>query len=158
MGTTFVTIDNSTGFWMRDGVLELWLRLLALHIEESPEEDFPGRRVRDQWLLASKGWFGGHVPHYLDDFASEKDGPQVIRNAIDSLLAQLKKAPARLDGPTLNLLGIEGTFVESFETCRLIEVGGAFLELMDGKIKSTARSTEFMPGSRAATRGTDGPE
>jgi hypothetical protein len=37
MGTTFVTLshDSSTGdpgFWMRDGMLELWLRLLSLHL------------------------------------------------------------------------------------------------------------------------------
>jgi hypothetical protein len=39
MGTTFVTLargvsDNDPGFWMPDGRLELWLRLLALHLPE----------------------------------------------------------------------------------------------------------------------------
>jgi hypothetical protein len=39
MGTTFVTIregntGDEPGFWMRDHMLELWLRLLALHLPE----------------------------------------------------------------------------------------------------------------------------
>jgi hypothetical protein len=42
---------------MRDSILELWLRLLALHIEESREEEFIGRKIRDSWLLASRGYF-----------------------------------------------------------------------------------------------------
>jgi len=39
MGTTFVTLsrevsETTPGFWMRDGMLELWLRLLSLHLPE----------------------------------------------------------------------------------------------------------------------------
>jgi hypothetical protein len=39
MGTTFVTLSHETsgkepGIWMRDGILELWLRLLALHLPD----------------------------------------------------------------------------------------------------------------------------
>ena len=151
MGTTFVTIDETTGFWMRDGILELWLRLLALQIEESPDEEFLGRKIRDQWLLASRGYFGGHVPHDFETYANTEDGQQLIRNAIESLMAKLKKAPEELDGPTLDLLGIEGTFRDPFETSRLIEVGEAFVRLLDGQITDTATSTEFMPGSRLAT-------
>jgi len=136
---------------MRDRILELWLRLLALHIEESPDEDFLGRRIRDQWLLASKGYFAGHVPHDLELFASDENGQRIIRNAIESLMHKLKQAPETLDGPTLDLLGIEDTFRDPFKTCRLIEVGHAFLRLLDGQITDTAASTEFAPGSRLAT-------
>ncbi len=151
MGTTFVTIDDTTGFWMRDGLLELWLRLLALHIEESPNDDFCGRKIRDQWLLASKGYFGGCVPHDLDAFASPQDGQQVIRNSIASLMSKLQKAPETLNGPTLDLLGMESIFTTPLETRRLIEIGEAFVALLEGKITYTAESTEFMPGSQIAT-------
>src|SRR5262249_50741042 len=39
MGTTFVTLSHESsgkerGFWMRDEMLEVWLRLLALHLPE----------------------------------------------------------------------------------------------------------------------------
>lgn len=36
MGSTLVYIGER-GFWMRDGILELWLRFLALHIEDPVE-------------------------------------------------------------------------------------------------------------------------
>lgn len=52
MGTSFVSI-NDKGFWMQDSVLELWLRLLALHIKDpSKDEEVVVRRIRDNWLLA----------------------------------------------------------------------------------------------------------
>ena len=151
MGTTFVTIDNSTGFWMRDGILELWLRLLSLNIEETPDEEFLGRKIRDQWLLASKGYFGGHVPHDLETFGNTEQGRQIVRMAIESLMTKLKNAQQHLDGPTLDLLGIGGTLVHPLETRRLIDGGQAFLNLIDGRINSDCRSTEFMPGSKVAT-------
>jgi hypothetical protein len=36
MGTSFVEIGEK-GFWMQDSILELWLRLLALHIADPDE-------------------------------------------------------------------------------------------------------------------------
>lgn len=151
MGTTFVTIDSTHGFWMRDGILELWLRLLALNIQEFPDAESLGRTIRDQWLLGSTGYFGGHVPHGLETLANTERGQQIIQGAMESLMSKLKKAPQHLDGPTLDLLGIDGTFGDPLETCRLIEVGDAFLDLIDGNIKTDATSTEFMPGSGLAT-------
>lgn len=130
---------------MLDSVLELWLRLLALHIEESPEENFIGRKIRDQWLLASRGYFLGHIPVNLEDAVSTNEGRDVVIRAINSLLDVLAKAPERLDRGTLNLLGA-GVWGVDFETWRLIEVGNAFLDLITGKIESDARSTAFMPG------------
>jgi hypothetical protein len=41
-----------------------------------------------------------------------------------------------------------GTFTRDIETRRLIEVGRAFLDLMDGKIKSGPGDVPLMPGSR----------
>jgi hypothetical protein len=36
VGTTFVGIGGR-GFWLRDSLLELWLRFLALHVEDPVE-------------------------------------------------------------------------------------------------------------------------
>ena len=33
MGTTFIRLGEH-GFWVRDSLLELWLRLAALHIKD----------------------------------------------------------------------------------------------------------------------------
>ena len=155
MGTSFVTTDEEHGFWMRDSTLEIWLRLLALHIREPNDYDPAkthevAKRIRDQFLLASKGYFGRCVPHGLEEAVATTEGATLVRLAVQSLLQALEKAPKELSKDVLNLLAIEGfVFTDDFETWRLIEVAHAFLGLLDGKITSTARSTAFMPGTRS---------
>jgi hypothetical protein len=128
-------------------MLELWLRLAALHIEDPVESGSIETRIRDQWLLASRGYFTGCVPIGLDEDVATPEGKKVVVDAIQSLLAALKKAPPTVDGNTLNLLGIDG-FAGNPETWRLIEVGQAFLDLIDGKITTTAGDDAPMPGYR----------
>ena len=153
MGTTFVSLSDTPsngeiGFWMRDAVLELWLRLLALHIPEPTTDDETSYRIRNQWLLASRYHFGGCVPHCLDSAISTPGGRAIVLAAIDSLMDRLAKAPPSLNGPTLDLLGCDGTCQDSFETRRLIDVGNAFKDLLAGRITCTVESTDFMPGSK----------
>jgi hypothetical protein len=155
MGTTFVSLSDTTsdgevGFWMQDAVLELWLRLLALHIPEPTTDDETSYRIRNQWLLASRYNFVGCVPHCLDiDIAiSTPVGRAIVLAAIDSLMDRLAKAPPSLNGPTLDLLGCDGAFQNSFEARRLIDVGNAFRDLLAGRITCTVESTDFMPGSK----------
>ncbi len=159
MGTTFVTLWRETpgkapGFWMRDGMLELWLRLLALHLPEPTDngEHQATLKIRNQWLLASRGYFGGCVPHDMEDACAMQEGRAVIRIAIDSLLTALRGAPTSLDSDTLNLLGIEGLQFAPIERKWLQEIGQAFLDLLDGKITGFASSTEVMPGSKPYER------
>ena len=59
MGTSYVEVEES-GFWMRDSILELWLRLAALHIKEQPHEsalEAKTREIRNQWLFCVEGVF-----------------------------------------------------------------------------------------------------
>jgi hypothetical protein len=148
VGTTFVGIGER-GFWMQDSVLELWLRFLALHIEDSVESGSLARKIRDQWLLASRGYFVGCVPEGLEEAVSTPEGEALVRAAIHSLLDALKMAPPRLNKDLLNLMGFaSGEFTIDIETWRLVEVGEAYLSLLDGKITADARDTSFMPGCR----------
>jgi len=151
MGTTFVHAKphgtDVPGFWMRDSVLELWLRFLALHIKDPLEPPTLATSIRDQWLLASRGYFGGMVPHGLDEAVATPEGEAIVRAAIHSLLESLAKAPRDFGPEVLNLMGIEGEFFGRWETSRFIEVGQAFIDLLDGKISDTSASTAFMPGS-----------
>ena len=95
MGTTFVGISDR-GFWIRDSVLELWLRFLALHIEDPGESGSLATSIRDQWLLASRGFFNGCVPEGLEEAVSTPEGEALVRAAIHSLLGALESAPTRL--------------------------------------------------------------
>lgn len=145
MGTTFVSI-RGRGFWMRDSVLEVWLRLLALHVEDPVESGSLATKIRDQWLLASRGYCTGCVPEGLEDAVATPDGSALVRAAVRSLLEALKVAPRHLGKGVFNLMGMSGTFVRDIETWRLVEVGQAYLDLLDGKIGSGPSDSSFMPG------------
>ena len=147
MGTTFVRL-RGCGFWMSDSLLELWLRLLALHIEDPVEPESLAARIRDQWLLASRGYFNGCVPAGLEDAVATPQGEALVRAAIDSLLGALGSAPARLSKDVFNLMGItNGVFTADIETWRLAEVGQAYLDLLDGKVLTGPGDAALMPGS-----------
>lgn len=152
MGSSFVTCDDEHGFWMRDEVLELWLRLLALHIPE-PSDDAPettrriSRSIRDGWLLNSRGWFNGFVCAGLVSAVATAEGSSVVRSAIASLRTALRRQPPTLSKSVLNLLGFEYDFSQDFETRRLVDVADAFLELLDGRVTDTASDTSRMPGT-----------
>ena len=146
MGTTFVSIGEH-GFWMHDGILELWLRLMALHVEAPVEPEAAAARIRDQWLLASSGIFTGCVPHGLEEAVSTNDGLAVVRQAVNSLMQVVAMAPERLNKDVLNVLGLSGTFTQDVETQRLVEIGQAFIDLLGGEITTRASDTSFIPGA-----------
>jgi hypothetical protein len=135
--------------WMSDSVLELWLRLLALHIEDPTETGSVAAKIRDQWLLASRGYFNGCVPDGLEEAVVTQEGAALVRAALHSLLGALAVAPSHLGKDVFNLMGFTGgEFTRDIETRRLIEVGHAFLDLLDGKIAAGPEDSSFMPGSR----------
>jgi hypothetical protein len=150
MGTTFVALnDPRRGFWMSDSVLELWLRFLALHVEDPVESGSLPTQIRDQWLLASRGFFTGCVPDGLAEAVSTPEGARLVRAAIGSLLGALRSAPPQLSRGVLNLMGLDsGECTADIETWRLVEVGEAFLALLDGKVTAGPSDAAFMPGSR----------
>jgi len=131
---------------MRDGILELWLRLVALQIEEPTSDDSVAYTIRDQWLLASRGYFGGCVPVGMDAAVSTPEGKKVVIDAVVSLRTKLLAAPATIDHHALNLLGFDSPFEVPMASWRLIEVSNAVSALLDGKITTDASSTAFMPG------------
>jgi hypothetical protein len=144
---------------MQDSMLELWLRLLALHLPEPTDggENSATPNIRDQWLLASRGYFTGCVPHGLEDACILNGGKAAMRSAIASVLGALQSTDAPLEPATLNLLGIEGHFTRPIERIWLSDIGNAFLDLLDGNVTCDSSSAEIMPGStpygRRATSG-----
>ncbi len=151
MGTTFVSIDKTHGFWMEDGKLEVWLRLLALHIPEPSDHDSIEYRnesyeIRNQWLLASKGYFGGWVPHALEDFFLLPHGREIITLAMLSLRGEINHMTSPFTLEIMSLIGGEhgGTTVTKEQ---LIDIDDGWNDLIAEKIIATASSTARMPGS-----------
>jgi hypothetical protein len=150
MGTSFVNIGEN-GFWMLDSVLEVWLRLLSLHIEDpggndSENEKLLKSEIRNDCLLQSRGYFIGSITVDLDNYIKSNEGKIIILKAINSFLKVLSEAPDTLSKDVINILGIEGLFQKDFETWRLIEVGNAFIRLINNQINYTVKDTSFMPG------------
>lgn len=148
MGTTFVGLgEPRRGFWVSDSLLEVWLRFLALHVEDPAESGSTATRIRDQWLLASRGFFTGCVPEGLAEAVSTPEGASLVRSASHSLLDALGAAPPHLNKDVLNLMGFAGgVFTADVETWRLIELGQAYLALLDGTITAGPGDTSYMPG------------
>ncbi len=127
--------------------------LPRLHVGDPIESGSLATKIRDQWLLASRGFFTGCVPEGLEEAASTPEGEALVRAAIHSLLAALKAAPPRLDKGVFNLLGFTGLeFTFDVETWRLVEVGRAYLALLDGEITAGPSDTSFMPGCQEQRR------
>lgn len=148
MGTTLVYINEepTSGFWMRDSLLELWLRFAALHIDD-PTEPGLANTIRDQWLLASRGFFNGHVPHGLEEFGNMPEGRKIIEQAIRALDRHLSPLDGVLNGRVLSLMGCGGDW-RDVEVWRLKEINRAMLDLLAGEIEYDPSSTGFMPGCR----------
>jgi hypothetical protein len=148
VGSTFLAVgEPRRGFWLRDGILELWLRFLALHVEDPVDDDSVATRIRNQWLLASRGFFNGCVPDGISEAVSSIEGEKIVRDAINSLLKDLATCPAHLSKDVLNIMGLDGgEFSADIETWRLVEISTAVIDLLDGKVGATASDTSFMPG------------
>ena len=159
MGTTFVSLSRQAsrhdpGFWMvrfHAGTVATPARA-ALPDPTDQGEHSATRAVREQWLLASRGYFTGCVPHGMEDACLTSEGQAVVRAAVASLLGALQREQAPLDPATLNLLGIDGEFARPIERSWLLDIGHAFLDLLDGKITCVASSTDVMPGSKPYSR------
>lgn len=128
-------------------MLELWLRFASLHIMDSVEDYSLAHTIRNEWLLASRGYFSGCVSLSLDENVSTPEGKTVVLDAINSLLKSLRQAPGLLDRGVLNIMGFSGGFVRDIESWRLIEVSEAFVDLINGKQFGDASTSLLMPGS-----------
>ncbi|MGJ7609302.1 MULTISPECIES: hypothetical protein [unclassified Variovorax] len=102
--------------------------------------------IRNEWLLASRGFFGGAIPFHLADNIATSEGRKAVVNAIESLQTELKKSPMQLEPSVLNLLGISGSFRGKLESGQLAEVGESLLALINGRQFGSAADSAFMPG------------
>lgn len=145
MGTTLVCINEEplSGFWMRDPLLELWLRLATLHIDD-PTEPGLANTIRDQWHLASRGFFNGCVPHGLEEFGNMAEGRRILGQAIGTLGRRLAPLDGALDARFLAILGC-GNWQRDVEVWRLKEVNRAMLDLLKGEIRFDPSSTSSCP-------------
>lgn len=148
MGTSFVSLDGEHGFWAIDGWLELYMRLLLLHLEDSPDRHSPCHMIREQWHLASSGRFSGSVPIFVDGVSSTLEGVRLMLTAIASLSRGLEHAPPILDKQVIRLLWdqqYDRPLPEIVETSKLVEISEALVKLIKGEMGSTASDKVYVP-------------
>jgi hypothetical protein len=150
MGSTVVFVGEHQ-IRIHDPELELWLRLLALHIDPTSEPDSPAAGIRRQWLVACCGAFNGVVPDCLDEFAAEPEAKEIVRAAVQSLLRSLEMTRGRLSAEFVNLLNLNGRWRAERELNReyYLQLGRAFLDLIDGKPATTPTAPSFLPSGES---------
>lgn len=144
MGISIVTLAASrhvgpdglavrSGTWVNDSILQLLLRLMALHVPEPAPgaERGDSRAIRDQWLLASALPFTGCVPHDPEAIAMTRDGLFVARSALTSLILALDGMPPRVSGELFSLLGMGEPGAVDIRTDDLKAVASDIVGLMD---------------------------
>lgn len=137
------------GFWVQNSLLELWLRFLALHIKDPVESVCLVTEIRDRLLTASCGYLTARAPAGLEEAVSTPTGEMLVRSAIDTMASVFSTAPYRLSSGVLNLMWFTGgNLTKDIDTWRLLEIGQAYLDLIDGKIETGWSNQLFMPGCR----------
>ena len=134
------------GFWVINEQLDLFYRLLALHIDEPAPEDVNSEAyiIRNILLLESKLGFQNFAPSGFEEVAPTESAKAIVIFAVTSLLEALNKI-AKIDGPTLNLLGMSDEFVGELNPKTYIEIGNAFIDLLKGRIKTTKNDGLCIP-------------
>jgi hypothetical protein len=125
---------GKSSFEVNSGLLELFLRLAALHIE-SPVTQLE-QEIRDDWLFISSG---GHSEILCPDFDSylyPQEGKVIALSAIGSLLIALKNAPKQLNKDMLNVMGFKYIYVGDVNSEALIALGEACIDLINGRDRS----------------------
>lgn len=150
MSSTFLTFDNQTGYWVNDGDLRLWIRLLALNFEYAVKgkEAEALNCLRNKWLLAShrSTLSAGNVPYEVPEYLRIDAVKAEVLKANEMLIQRLSTVGENIDGRVLNLLGLQGIYCGSFPTKMLNEFGAAFGHLLEGKRGLSPDDSSFMPG------------
>ena len=92
----FITIDNEHGYWVDSALHDLWLMLMALHVDPRFEWYAIESRIAHQWSFASKYNVTGCEYDELGKFLGEPGGFEVISSALRRLSDAISKLPEDL--------------------------------------------------------------
>ncbi len=151
MGSSF-TEFRGKGFWSRDGLLEAWLRVLSLHMDDDVHKPGWQHDLRDKWLLVSAGFFSGCISPSLDDFLTDSDRVAATLRASERSIQSLRAFGSYVPATFLNGLGLKGSFgadlpIEWFEL-----ISDRFTTLLRGELATDASTSPVLPATRKDQR------
>ena len=144
MGSSFTRFHDK-GFWSRDHLLEVWLRLAALNL---PREAYAGgwlRHVRDEWLLQSSGMFGGYITPNLDQLADTPEKVEQLLAVSDRTIEAVRRCGETVPAAALNLIADSGTFTQDYPVDYLEEIHDAFCRLLRRELTWDVSSSPTLP-------------
>lgn len=146
MGSSFTRFRDK-GFWCRDTLLQLWLRVLCLHMDHNVHVAGWERELRDKWLFASSGESCCPTA-LLDEFLTDGDRVSYIlrvsERSIQSLRAFGPYVPAAFLSALLGGGKCEADWpVEWFE-----RIANTFAMLLRGELITDIRTSPTLPAIR----------
>ena len=145
MGSSYTSFKDH-GFWSRDGLLELWLKLLAHNLpKDSPGSEWL-KLLREEWLLQSSGIFNGFVSAQLNELLDEDEKVMVVISAADHVIRTVSACGPTLSVQVLEMLGIEDSY-DDFPIAFLEEIHEAFTKLLRGELAWDQSTSPKLPVS-----------
>jgi len=151
MGSSF-TEFRGKGFWSRDGLLEAWLRVLSLHMDDDVHKPGWQHDLRDKWLLVSAGFFSGCISTSLDDFLTDSDRIAAILRASERSIQSLRGFGPYVPAAHLNTLGLAGPFTADLPTEWFELISDRFATLLRGELTTDASTSPVLPATRKDQR------
>ena len=152
MGSSF-TEFRGKGFWSRDWLLEAWLRILSLHLEDEVHQPGWQHDLRDEWLLKSAGFFIGCISASLDDFLIDDERIAVILRVSERSLQSLRAFGPYVPCAFLNALGITGSYYTSDLPIDWFErIAQCFTLLLRGELTTDASTSPVLPATQQNQR------
>ena len=145
MGSSY-TENKNVGFWARDGQIQVWLYLLVLEIEKM--ESIPEwlEKAKDYWHLQSTVDFGGCVSANLDEIIDSEEKRESLIDISRHALAELENYGSKITLETKYSYGKDGpdTLCHNVDIRVYSIIGKAFLNLLQGKLKTDASSGKVL--------------
>jgi len=146
MGSSYTSFKDH-GFWSRDGLLELWLKLLAHNLPKDSAGSEWLKLLREEWLLQSSGIFNGFVSAQMNELLDKDEKVRVVISVADQVIGTVRAWGPTLSVQALEKLGIEDICDGDFPIAFLEEIHETFSKLLRGELAWDRSTSPMLPVS-----------
>jgi hypothetical protein len=154
MGSSF-TRFRGHGFWTRDPLLEVWLRLLANEVDRTPNAPAWLIAARTHWHVQATTGLIGWIHANLDEILIDDERVRCVENICRNAPVRLRQSGPVLSRDYLNQLMQDATsgywmppevgiFTRDGETWPFTRVGECFLALVRGELGTDAENSPMV--------------
>lgn len=136
------------GFWATDSTLEVWLYLLAREAGKMIDQPDWLRSAQKDWHIKATVGFMGWICANLYEHITSTDRVETTIRLSNDVLEWLRKQGPLMSAEVLNTFQTGGKgsyFTRDAETDHFIRVGEAFVQLLEGKLKTDVKTSPVLP-------------